>query len=261
VIEINIDPTMVRLGALVITWHGFFSMVGLMAGIWLAVVLARRTSLTEDNILTISLWGIAGAIIGARLVHVLDYWHHYQNNLLQILLINEGGIAIWGAVLGGVAAGALYCRFARLSVAEGADVAGPGLLLGQIIGRIGDIINGEHHGVPAELPWSFVYTHPETLGQRGVPNHPAIVYEMLWNGAALAFVLWLFGRVPSGVVFWLYLWLYSLGRFIVGFYRLDPAVAFGLQQQQIIGIGSLVVATVALAWTYLARGRTQPRMA
>lgn len=244
---------MFQAGPLVIAWHGFFSTVGLVAGIWLATVLVRRTSLTEDQILTTSLWGILGAIIGARLVHVLDFWYYYKDHLGQIVLINEGGIAIWGAIIGGVFAGALYCRFARLSVAQAADIAACGLILGQGIGRLGDIINGEHHGTHAALPWSFVYVHPNTLGERNVPVHPAVAYEMIADFGILLLLLRLVRRVPDGIVFWLYLWLYSLARLVIGFYRLDPAEAFGLQQQQLIAVAMLVAASVALL--YLLRLR------
>src|SRR5262249_30870773 len=89
VITIDIDPVMFQLGGLVISWHGFFSTLGLVAGIWISVQLARRTDMTEDQVLTTALWGVVGAIVGARLLHVLDFWYYYKDHPVQILLLNE----------------------------------------------------------------------------------------------------------------------------------------------------------------------------
>lgn len=258
---IDIDPTLLQLGPLVISWHGFFSTVGLIAGLWLAVRLGRRTELTEDQVLSFGLWGILGAIVGARLLHVLDYWYYYLEHPGQILLLNEGGIAIYGAILGGVAAGALYGRLARLPIGQAADIAGCGLILGQAIGRIGDIINGEHHGAHApDLPWSVVYVHPATLGERNVPVHLAVGYELVWDLLVLGILLRLFRRLPiDGALFWIYLWLYSVGRFVISFYRLDSIEAFGLRQAQIVALLCIIASTVALAILYLNHQRATRR--
>jgi phosphatidylglycerol---prolipoprotein diacylglyceryl transferase len=123
-ITINIDPTLVRLAFSQITWHGLFTAVGTLVGVWLAVRWAGRV------------WGVVGAIVGARLFHVVDQWDYYSQHLVQIVLINEGGIAIYGAIAGGVLAGAVYAWRQGLNIARLADVACIPLVLGMAIGRI-----------------------------------------------------------------------------------------------------------------------------
>src|SRR6185436_8458258 len=110
-----------------------------------------------------------------------DNWGYYSQNLVSIVLINEGGIAIYGAIVGGVLTGVLYARLTGLSVAAVADGGGIGLILGQAIGRIGDVINGEHHGLRLDAPWAVIYSHTNTLGEIGLPVHLAVGYELVWD--------------------------------------------------------------------------------
>ena len=142
--DINIDPNLIVLGPFVLSWHGLFSAVGLGAGIWIAVRLLATSVVPEDEVMTTAFWGTLGALIGARLLHVVDQWEYYRQQPLQILLLNEGGIAIFGAIIGGMLGGFIYARLRRLPVGIMADAGGAGLILGQAIGRIGDVINGEH---------------------------------------------------------------------------------------------------------------------
>jgi hypothetical protein len=140
-------------------------------------------------------------------------------------------------------------------------VAAPGFLLGQAIGRIGDIINGEHLGAQApNLPWAVVYTHPNTLGEIDLPVHPAVAYELLWDLAAAGLVVWLMHRWAAhpGAVLSAALLLYSVGRIWVGFFRLDQRVALGLGLAQLIGVAMLPAAATGLAMS-LRAGRSPRR--
>ena len=132
-----------------ITWHGFFTAVGTLVGIWLAVRWATRAGFTEDDTFSVAMWGVIGAIVGARLFHVIDQWDFYSKDPISILKVNEGGLAIYGTIVGGPVAGAIYAWRKGFNVARLADIAAPPLVLGMAIGRIGDVINGEHHGAPA----------------------------------------------------------------------------------------------------------------
>jgi phosphatidylglycerol:prolipoprotein diacylglycerol transferase len=107
-IEINIDPTLVQAGPLIITWHGFFTAIAVLAGITLAVKYGALLGYSEDDIMSVALWGVIGGIIGARLMHVIDQWGYYAQDPISILRINEGGLAIFGTVVGGPIAGAIY---------------------------------------------------------------------------------------------------------------------------------------------------------
>jgi phosphatidylglycerol:prolipoprotein diacylglycerol transferase len=241
---INVDPNLIALGPFVLSWHGLFSAVGLAAGIWIAARLLRGTVVPEDEVMTTAFWGTIGGLVGARLFHVVDQWGYYSQRPLQILLLNEGGIAIYGAVIGGVLGGFIYARVRRLPVGLLADAAAVGLILGMAIGRIGDVINGEHHGahLPQGTPWAVTYIHPNTLGEPGVPNHLAVGYEQVADLLIYGLLLGLWGRLPrTGMLFWLYLLLYSVARFFITFFRVDTIVAFGLTQAQLVAIGSMLV--------------------
>ena len=259
-----------------ITWHGFFTAVGTLVGIWLAVRWAVRAGYTEDDTFSVAMWGVIGAIIGARVFHVIDQWDFYSKDPIAILKVNEGGLAIYGTIVGGPVAGALYAWRKGLNVARLADIAAPPLILGMAIGRIGDIINGEHHGAHSDgFPLSVVYTNPNTLGEIGVPVHLAVGYEMIMDLLIFAGLVWLARglirgrngrlrynwapRLPrDGMLFWTYLGVYSLGRFFIQFYRVDTPFALGLSQAQLLSILTAMVAVWALVFQYQRARRYGP---
>jgi phosphatidylglycerol:prolipoprotein diacylglycerol transferase len=248
---VNVDPNLLTIGPFVLSWHGLFSAVGLGAGIWIAVRLLRGSVIPEDEVMSTAFWCTIGGLIGARLFHVVDQWDYYSQRLPQIMLLNEGGIAIFGAIVGGTIGGVAYALVRRLPVGLLLDAGGVGLILGQAIGRIGDVINGEHHGLhlPVDTPWAVTYVHPNTLGEPGVPNHLAVGYEMVWDLFIYGLLLGLWGRLPRpGMLFWLYLLLYSVGRFFITFFRQDTIIAFGLTQAQLVAIGTTAVSIWALVY-------------
>jgi phosphatidylglycerol---prolipoprotein diacylglyceryl transferase len=245
-------------------------------GIWLAVKWAVKAGYTEDDTFSVAMWGVIGAIIGARLFHVIDQWDFYSKDPVQIIKINEGGLAIYGTIVGGPVAGAIYAWRKGLNVARLADVASPPLILGMAIGRIGDIINGEHHGAHAQgFPLAVVYTNPSTLGEIGTPVHLAVGYELVLDLLIFVGLLWLaravvrtpggrFGfnwnpRYPrDGMLFWTYIGAYSLCRFFIQFYRVDTPFALGLSQAQLLSILSAMVAIWALVFQYQRYRRYGP---
>jgi prolipoprotein diacylglyceryl transferase len=211
------------------------------------------------------MWGVIGAIVGARLFHVIDQWDFYAKDPISILKVNEGGLAIYGTIVGGPVAGALYAWRKRLNVARLADITAPPLILGMAIGRIGDIINGEHHGASAQgFPLAVVYTNPNTLALPG-PVHLAVGYELVMDLVIFVGLVWLARgfvregtrrwtynwepRLPrDGMLFWTYLGVYSLGRFFIQFYRLDTPFALGLSQAQLLSVLTAMVAVWALVF-------------
>lgn len=276
-IPINVDPTLIAIGPLLITWHGLFTAVGTLLGVWLAVRWATRAGYTEDQTISVAMWGIVGAILGARLFHVVDQWNFYAANPLQIVKLNEGGLAIFGAIVGGPLAGALYARRSGIPIPRLLDVATPCLILGMGIGRIGDIINGEHRGVPAPgFPLAVTYTHPNTLGQIGEAVHLAVGYELVVDLLIFALMVWLargITRAPGGglrfdwqprygrdgMLFWVALGLYSVGRFFIEFYRQDTIFALGISQSQLLSVLSAIVSVWALVYMAARRGTRSRR--
>jgi len=252
-IVIDIDPNIAQLGPFTLSWHGLFSAIGVIVGVTLGVRIAADAGADEDGSYNLALWSVGGGIVGARLFHVVDNWSYYSQHLEQIVLINEGGIAIYGAVIGGIATGALYARLRGIKLGAVADGGAVGLTIGQAIGRIGDVINGEHHGLPLDAPWAVVYTNPNTLGEIGLPVHLAVGYELIWDLLVLALLMLMRRTAGQGKMFWVYVFLYSLGRFWISFYRVDALVAFGLRQAQLIALLGIAAGAAMLVYLYFVR--------
>ena len=281
VINIGINPNLLDFGSVLLSWHGFFTFVAVAVSVFLVHRWGTREGLLGDPILSVAVWAIIGGIVGARVVHVIDFWgEFYSDNPLQLFYVWRGGIAIYGAILGGFAGGASYIiirnsnwflalwgRFFRFAgephraplpgVGALADIAAPAVLFSMAIGRIGDIINGEHCSKVTDLSWGVKYTHEIspgiTLGeaQCGIAaSHPAVAYELLFDLVLLAVIWPLRGRLrPQGMFFALYGALYSTGRFFLSFLRVETNEYFlGLNQAQILALIVILVAVPLLVY-------------
>ncbi len=256
-INIGIDPILFTLGAFSISWHSLFTAFAVAVGVWLAARLALRAGLSREILYAGALWAILGGIVGARLVHVVDYWGFYSANPGAIFRFWEGGLAIWGGILGGTLTALIFARVRRHPFAPYADLAALGIILAQAVGRIGDVINGEHISKATNLPWGVVYTHPGSPSYGLPPSHPAVAYELLMDLLIFG-VLWkLRGRIrPDGALFLLYLATYSFGRFFLSFLRLDSnTVLLGLNQPQWISLMVLAIALPLLLRQQVFQGK------
>ena len=237
-ITIDIDPDIGKIFGLTISWHGLFTAIGIICGVSLSVYLARVDGIPSDVGQELALVSVISAIVGARLFFVFEHWDRFENDLAAIVTdITEGGITLYGGLIGGVLGGVIYGAFHRWPIAIGLDAAGPGMILGQGLGRIGDLINGEHLANASDLPWAFVYTHPNTLGELGVSVHPvAGGYELLGDFVILALLLFVarrFIKVP-GWLFCTYMVLYSVMRFGLSEMRIDEQTVDGIPVPQIV---------------------------
>jgi len=257
-IVIGIDPVILRLGPVSLRWYGLMIALGLTAGLYLALREARRKGLDEDVVYSGALWSILGGIVGARLFHVVDKLDFYLQNPYLLISVGQGGLAIWGGILGGLLVATVYARRRGLPALRLADVATPGLLLGQMIGRVGCLINGDSWGSPTSLPWGIVYVHPDAslpAASQGIPTHPYPAYEILWDLLIFGLLWRLRGRLQvDGALFAVYVLLYSAGRFALTFVREEGAFLFGLQQAQVVAAGAFLVALPFLV--YLLTGRS-----
>lgn len=277
-IPISLDPTLFQAGPVLVTWHGLFTAIGTLVGIWLAIQWATRAGFSEDDTISVAMWGVVGGVIGARVFHVLDQWSYYAANPLQIVMINQGGLSIYGAIVGGFLAGGIYVRFRKLNLARFADVACVPLVLGMAIGRIGDVMSGEQHGAHAQgFPLAFVYTNPNTLGELNVPVHLAVGYELIVDLVVFGVLVWMTRGIVrrdgkpawnwsprtrwDGMVFWTFLALYSIGRFVVQFYRADPPFLFGLSQAQLLAVVFTMVSVWIVVYRTARAGRVHPTAA
>jgi phosphatidylglycerol:prolipoprotein diacylglycerol transferase len=218
-----------------------------------------RYLVKDDRIYPFAIAVVLGGLIGARVAHVTDNWGIYQTRPLEMLAFWNGGIGTTGAPIGSSIAGLIAARWLRLPAGFMFDISVIGIALGEAIGRIGDVINGEHPSVPCSgLPWCVRYTHPDTLGQTQNYVHPAVAYDGLIMLAIFVVLLayWrrVRGRPPESRVYWAYLLLFGGARFLTSFLRLDPLFIDGLQQAQVLGL-AYAVAGAAMLPILTMRGR------
>ena len=245
-IEIKIDPVIVSFGALELRWYSLAILVGIIAAIIISVYEARRKGISPETILSLAPVALIGGIVGARLFHLFDHWSYYSANPAKIIQIQEGGLAIWGALLGGALAVIIYSWRSRISIGKIMDLLVPGFLVAQIIGRFGCIINGCSYGGPTGLPWGFIYVHPHAMvpiDLIGIPTQPYPVYDMLWNLMTLALVIKYRDRITqNGLLFVSYLLFYAVGRFFLTFVRQENILFWGLQEAQVVAGGIFILA-------------------
>lgn len=250
-ITIGINPVVFCLGSLEVRWYGVMVVLAIVAIIIIALREARRVGVSEEHIYNVALWAIIGGVVVSRLVHVIDKWDYYLAHPGEI--IGFAGLAVYGAVIGALLAILIYSWVKKLSFWQLADIAAPGAILGQAIGRIGCTINGCCYGLPTSLPWAVVYTHPASYAPLGVPVHPTQIYHLVWNLAAFAVIWQLRTRLkPPGSLFLLWLALYAAGDLGIRFVREGEPFLFGMQQAQLIGV---VILLVALPWLIIRMRR------
>lgn len=176
------DPIAFTIFGLEVRWYGILIASAVVIGTILAIKEAKRKGISEDTILDLLLFVLPAAIIGARLHYVLFSWDNYKNNLIEILNIRGGGLAIHGAVIAGVIVGLIFAKVKKISFWELADIIAPSLILGQSIGRWGNYANQEAYGGPTDLPWAIVVD--------GVKVHPTFLYESIWNLLVFLFLVY-----------------------------------------------------------------------
>ena len=199
-----------------------------------------RYLVKDERVYPFAIAVVVGGIAGARAAHIADNWSYYDGDLLKMLDLSRGGIGTMGAPIGSSVAGLVAGRWLRLPLGFMFDISVIGIALGEAIGRVGDIINGEHHAIACSgLPWCVRYTNPATLGQ-STPVHPIGLYDALLMAGVfvvlLAFWRRVRGRPPESRVYWAYLLLLGAGRVLQGFVRTEPAVLFGWTEAQILGV-------------------------
>jgi len=257
-ITISINPIAFTVGDISVRWYGVMVALAVVVLIlWVMWQIRRGADISYDSLLTVALIAIPSGIIISRLIHVIDNiviaklhpelalngtvidYTHYPG-----LIIGGGGLTIWGAILGATLGIWIYSRFSDFKFGYFMDVAAPGVLLAQAVGRVGCTINGCCYGMaaPAWLPWSVVYTHPDSYAPLGVAVHPTQPYEIIFLLIVFGVLFWLRRRFrPEGSLFLIYLSLYSMWRLGIGFLRDGTDFLFGLHQAQVIGIIVLLI--------------------
>ncbi len=244
-INITIDPILFSIGHFQIRWYSLIVMTAVAIGYWFVSREADRKGLSKEAISDLAVWVILGGLIGARLFHVIDHWPDiFSKDPIRIFAVWEGGLAIWGAIVGGLVPLGLFAWRKNWNVARLLDAFAPGVVIGQAVGRFACIITGDSVGKPTSGPFGLAYSNPEAMvPQLGVYYTPTPIYEILLNSAIFV-ILWRLRRrsLPDGALFLAYLSLYSTGRFFITFMSSYREFAFGLNQAQIVSLIGLLIA-------------------
>lgn len=253
-------PILVELGPLTIRWYGLLIATAVLIGVNFSQYLAKRRHIDPDLLGDSAIWLVIGAIPAARFYYVLFEWSEYAQHPERIIAIWQGGIAIHGAILGGILAVLIFARLKRVSFWQLADLIAPSLILGQAIGRWGNFFNSEAFGRPTDLPWKlFIPLERRPLGYANFEYfHPTFLYESLWDLTVFGLLLTLFFRglqrqpqIKVGTLFLVYLVAYSSGRVWIEGLRTDSLMLGPLRIAQIVSLVGIFLGLAGLAWLYL----------
>ena len=209
-----------------IPWYGLLIVFGIVLAIYLSNKEAETLALPKDTILDLSLWLLPIGILGARIYYVFFSWISFRNNLISVLFIWEGGLAIYGGLIAGAAVLLVFCQKRKLPIFLMFDIIVPGVALAQAVGRWGNYFNQEAYGLPLSTDSPFSFFPVAVLIQEGTSSiwHLAtFFYESSWDFIIFFVLLW--GRRrwfrKQGDVFLFYLLLYSAGRLVIENLRMD----------------------------------------
>lgn len=250
-INIDISPIAFTIGPLSVRWYGILVALAIVVLVlWTVQKVRRGANLSYDTVFTAALVGIPSGIIISRLLHVVDRWDYYGQNLGHI--VGFAGLTFYGAILGGALAIWIYSKVSKFQFGYLADLVAPGIVLAQAVGRVGCLLNGCCYGIETSLPWGIIYGHHESFAPLGIAVHPTQIYEIIYNLIVFGVLLKLRGRFkPDGSLFLIYLGLYALWRLGIDFIRAGTPFLFGLHQAQVIAI--IVLAIVVPLLTYRTR--------
>jgi prolipoprotein diacylglyceryl transferase len=254
----------VEVGPLALHAYGVLLLLAIIAATWLTGVRWTRRGGDWDLVYRVAMWGVLGGIVGARLYHVVTSWNTVDDEWWEPFAVWEGGLGIWGGILGGVLAGAWVVHRSGESVLAFMDAVAPGLLLAQAIGRWGNYFNQELFGEPTSLPWGLeidVENRPAGF-EEFTTFHPTFLYESLYNLLGVGVLLLVDRRFrikPPGV-FCLYVAWYTFGRFFEELLRIDPSHEYlGLRLNAYVSIVVFVLAVVGFVWSQRREEPSGPR--
>jgi phosphatidylglycerol:prolipoprotein diacylglycerol transferase len=259
-----IDPIAIRLGPISVHWYGIIIAVAVLAGGALGTREARRRGEDPDKGWSMLVPVLILAVIGARAYHVIHQWDYYVANPTLIPQVWLGGLAITGAVVGGMLGVWLYTRRAGLSTLRWFDIFASAMLLGQAIGRLGNFANQELYGPPTTLPWGIPIDAAHRVGEwMDLTKYPVdttrfvplFAYEAILNLIGLGLILWISRRFAhrlyDGDILLLYLMWYGVVRTYLETYRTQNWIIAGVPTAIWIGIGTFVLSGALLVLRHL----------
>ncbi len=231
-------PVLLQIGNFELRSYGVIVALSFFIGLWLSSKEAQRKGLDPKLIQDFAVYALFGGIVGARIYFVLfSELEYFIQHPWELLAVWHGGIGVIGSLVGGALVAIWYCRKKNISFLKFGDVLVPGIALGQTIGQFACLLNGDSYGKPTDLPWAITYTDPRSLAPLNVPLHPIELYEM----AAYFVVFLLVWKTRTkyrsdGFTLLTYLSAYGVARFLVEFFRGNPAIfTGGIPAAQVFG--------------------------
>ncbi|BAQ64191.1 prolipoprotein diacylglyceryl transferase [Geminocystis sp. NIES-3709] len=255
-------PILFDVGPISLRWYGLLIASAVLIGVIIAQKLGKYRNIDPDLIGDLVIWLVIGAIPMARIYYVLFEWQNYAQHPQDIIAIWQGGIAIHGAIIGGIIAILIFAKINRQSFWELTDIIAPSLILGQAIGRWGNFFNSEAFGIPTNLPWKL-YIPPNNRPIEYINFdyfHPTFLYESLWNIGVFILLIMIFfwsiknnNKLKNGTIFLIYLISYSLGRVWIEGFRTDSLMLGFLRIAQVVSLTSIAFGIFGLIWLYILK--------
>ena len=250
--EFDISPVAFTIGSFSVYWYGIIIAVGFILAVTYCMRITDKHNVNKDSLLNCVIVGMITAVIGARAYYVAFSWDNFKGDLPSILNIHQGGLAIYGGLIGALAGGLTAAKIQKMKLTAVLDVTVFGFLIGQGIGRWGNFMNQEAFGTPTDLPWRMV---SENTG--GVGVHPCFLYESLW--CLLGFALFHFfigkNKKYDGQIFLSYLVWYGFERTLVEGLRTDSLyLPFGnIRVSQLLSFLLFLTGSVLLIWNHFRK--------
>lgn len=260
-LEFNLHPVAFSIGGMNIYWYGIIIALAFGLALLYCMPRAKKLGLNSDRVVDVVIAGTVGGVVGARLYYVAFAWEEFAGDPSRIIRTWEGGMAIYGGLIGAVVLGLLVARLRKVKAMPMLDLAASGFLIGQGIGRWGNFINQECFGTNTTLPWgmtsanvvSYLTEKAPALEQAGftvdpyAPVHPCFLYESIWCLLGVL-LLHLFTRHRKfdGELFFLYLGWYGLGRAVIEGLRTDSLMLGTMRVSQLLSILLVILAVVLI---------------
>lgn len=241
-LSFDISPIAIRLPFLGggIHWYGVIIAVGIILAVLYCTNTAKREGENKDSIIDLVLWSLPAAIVGARTYYVAFSWESYKHTPIDVFKIWEGGIAIYGGIIGAAIAAYVFCRVKKLCVLKIFDIACLGLLIGQSIGRWGNFVNAEAFGGVCNALWGMSVNNQP-------PVHPTFFYESLFNFIGFIVLSSLNKKRPFyGFTFFSYLVWYGTGRFFIEGLRADSLYIGTFRISQLVSLAVVLLGIIFL---------------
>ena len=257
----HMDRIAFSIGSIEVNWYGLIIACGMILAVLYAMRHAKIDRVKTDDVVDLALAVIIFGVIGARLYYVImeldhyivtggTFWQNLLDTLYGMIAVWKGGLAIYGGIIGGFIAGFVVAKKKRIRFPVVADIAGPSVIVGQIVGRWGNFVNVEAYGSETMLPWRMgihvSYDYGETFIRESFV-HPTFLYESLWNLIGFVIITLSYKKKKfHGQMFLVYITWYGFGRMLIEGLRTDSLYVGDLRISQFVGAASFIVGTVLL---------------